>query len=180
MLVGVGESGSGRVYVGEADALGERLRQHVAGKDFWTTFIGFTSSDGSLNKAYVRYLEARLIALATTANQWEVENGTAPGLPPLSEADRADAEWFLAEALVIFPILGVDAFESAAAERPAKPDRVNLVLRERGADARAHEVGDGIVVLGISGACPRDSENSRPPASPSTPAARARSSAPGR
>jgi len=100
-----------------------------------------------LNKAHVRYLEARLISLARDANQWEIDNHASPTIPPLSEADRADAEWFLNEMLVIYPILGVDAFESASEDVVAKDAGQELQLRGRGADARGREVKDGFVVL---------------------------------
>ena len=114
VLIGPGESGLSRIYIGEADVLNNRLRNHQRNKDFWTRFVAFTSTDESLNKAHIRYLESKLVALARRANQWEIDNSTDPAEPSLSEADRADAEWFLREMLVIYPILGVDAFESAA------------------------------------------------------------------
>jgi len=147
LLLGPGEGGAERLYVGEADVLRERMKQHAGRKDFWTRFVAFTSTDESLNKAFVRYLEARLIALAKAANQWELDNGSAPAEPPLSEADRADAEWFLAEMLVIYPLLGVDAFEAAATDEPASTGAELLHLSERGSEARGREVADGFVVL---------------------------------
>lgn len=150
VLTGPPEEGAPRLYVGEADVLRERLRHHAAGKDFWTRFVAFTSTNEGLNKAHVRYLESRLIALANTANQWSLDNGTVPSAPPLSEPDRADAEWFLQEMLVIFPLLGIDAFEAAAGQAREGVDMVSghtLVLEERGANARGREVGDGFVVF---------------------------------
>ena len=110
VLTGTSEDGLPRLYVGEADILRERLRQHAIKKEFWTRMVAFTSTNEGLNKAHVRYLEARLVGLAKDANQWELENSTQPTPPPLSEADKADAEWFLAEMLVIFPLLGIDDF----------------------------------------------------------------------
>ena len=103
-----------------------------------------------MNKAHVRYLEARLIDLARDARQWELDNGTQPASPPLSEADRADAEWFLAEMLVIFPLLGIDAFEVASEQArrksPGTPGESPLLfLKERGAHAQGREVADGLV-----------------------------------
>ncbi|WP_104202613.1 GIY-YIG nuclease family protein [Billgrantia saliphila] len=152
VLTGPAEEGTSRLYVGEADVLRDRLRQHVAGKDFWTRFVAFTSTNEGLNKAHVRYLEARLLELAKAANQWSLENGTSPASPPLSEPDRADAEWFLQEMLVIFPLLGIDAFEAAAGQ--AREGAVGealldetLYLEERGAKATGREVGDGFVVF---------------------------------
>lgn len=152
MLTGSSDDGAPRLYVGEADVLRERIRQHVAGKEFWTRLVAFSSTNEGLNKAHVRYLEARLIGLARDANQWELENGTRPAPPPMSEPDRADAEGFLAEMLVIFPLLGIDAFEAAASQARAPApglagESPDLILRERGADARGREVADGFVVL---------------------------------
>lgn len=150
VLTGPAEEGAPRLYVGEADVLRERLRQHVAGKDFWTRFVAFTSTNEGLNKAHVRYLESQLLERAKTANQWVLDNGTAPSPPPLSEPDRADADWFLQEMLVIFPLLGIDAFEIAAGQARAVEGVEStqmLLLEQRGAKANGREVGDGFVVL---------------------------------
>lgn len=148
VLTGAGEDGAARLYVGEADILRDRLKQHVGGKDFWTRFVAFTSTNEGLNKAHVRYLESRLIGLARAANQWTLENGTVPTPPPLSEADKADAEWFLDEMLIIFPLLGIDAFEEASrqAQSGQTAEEQLLYLQERGADATGREVGDGFIV----------------------------------
>ena len=147
VLAGMGDDGESRLYIGEADALGQRLRWHARETDFWTWFVAFTSTDESLNKAYIRYLEARLITLARTANQWTVENTASPNEPPMSEADAADSEWFLNEMLLIYPILGIDAFEIAASE-PAPPGAADdLVLDQRGGQGRGRETKDGFVVL---------------------------------
>lgn len=146
LLLGPGADNAPRLYIGEADVLRDRLKHHASGKDFWTRFVAFTSSDESLDKAMVRYLEARMIRLAREAKQWEVENGNEPTTPPLSEADRADADWFLDEMLVIYPVLGIDAFEAAKDNLAAAPQAEELVLSQRGASARGREVKDGFVV----------------------------------
>ena len=151
VLTGSTDDGAPRLYVGEADVLRERLKQHVAGKDFWTRFVAFTSTNEGLNKAHVRYLESRLVGLAKAANQWALDNGTTPTPPPLSEADKADAEWFLAEMRVIFPLLGIDAFEDAATQArsvsEAEQEMATLHLNERGAQATGREVGGGFIVF---------------------------------
>ncbi len=147
---------SGKIYVGEADVLKDRLKQHQNQKDFWTKFVAFTSTDQNLNKAHVKYLESRLIELAKAANQWEIENLAVPGEPPLSEADRADADWFLGEMLVIYPILGVDAFESASEEAASVEAGEVLLLKQRGTEGKGRETKDSFVVL--SGSRARTSE----------------------
>jgi hypothetical protein len=110
-----------RVYVGESDDTRPRIDTHHANKDFWNRLVVFTSVGDGLNKATIRYLEARLLQLAAEAGRAELDNGTAPPLPYLSEPDREDAEAFLNEMLVIYQLLGVNVFEpleeSAAAER---------------------------------------------------------------
>lgn len=150
VLAGPTDRGAPHLYIGEADVLRDRLRQHVVGKDFWTRFVAFTSTNEGLNKAHVRYLEARLVELAKSANQWSLDNSNTPETPPLSEPDRADADWFLQEMLVIFPLLGIDAFETAAGqarEDEGADSAQTLILEERGAKATGREVGDGFVVF---------------------------------
>ena len=156
VLAGTGDDGESRLYVGEADVLCGRLEKQSKDKDFWTWFVAFTSADHNLNKAHVRYLEYRLLNLARTANQWTVENTAAPTEPPLSEADRADADWFLGEMLLIYPTLGIDAFESAASETPPPGGADQLVLQERGGHGWGRETRDGFVVL--AGSVARASE----------------------
>lgn len=111
-----------------------------------------SSTNEGLNKANVRYLGAGLLALAKTANQWALDNSTFPSPPPLSEADRADAEWFLAEMLVIFPLLGIDALEAASSQAAASSSEqveppLALYLNERGAEGAGRGVADGFVVI---------------------------------
>jgi hypothetical protein len=58
------KEGEPLAYIGEADNVGDRIRNHDIKKDWWTSAILITSADNKLNKAHVRYLEARLIELA--------------------------------------------------------------------------------------------------------------------
>jgi hypothetical protein len=137
------ESGLPRIYVGEGDPIRPRLEQHAAKKDFWTICIAFTSKDEILNKAHVQYLEARLIGLATQAKRCVLDNGNEPQLPSLSEADAADAEGFLAEMMLCFPVLGVAVFSTASAEEKKGPE---LSLKAKGVEARGLEAPQGFMV----------------------------------
>ena len=49
-----------------------------------------------------------------------LDNGNVPTLPSLSEADAADAEGFLAEMLLCFPVLGLAVFSTAATAAPGR------------------------------------------------------------
>jgi hypothetical protein len=138
-----GESLRSLLYLGEADDVRDRVDSHLKGKDFWTTVIAFTSKDDNLNKAHVRYLEVRLLGLATAADRVALTNGTAPALTRLSEADRADMEGYLDEMLVILPLLGVVAFEAIG---PPAAEGLELRLISRDAQATGADTPDGFVV----------------------------------
>jgi len=99
VLVGPADEASyeARIYVGEGEDPRGRIDSHHASKDFWNRLVLFTSFGQALNKAMIRYQEARLLQLAASAGRAELDSGNAPGLPPLSEPDTADAESFLAD-----------------------------------------------------------------------------------
>lgn len=147
------ESGLPRIYVGEGDPLRPRLDQHATKKDFWTSCFAFSSKDENLNKAHVQYLEARLVELAKNAKRSVLDNGNVPALPSFSEADKADAEGFLAEMLLCFPVLGLGVF-SPAGRAPAS--RRALFMKGRGVKAEGRESGEGFVVHAGSGAVRRE------------------------
>jgi hypothetical protein len=107
--------------------------------------ILFSSKDMNLNKAHVRYLEARLIELAHQSKRADVENAVQSRLPSLSEADLADMEAFLDEMLVIYPLLGVTAFEVAIETNSAT--ELRLVLRAKDTLAYGAERPDGFTVF---------------------------------
>ena len=132
------------IYIGEGDPALPRLDRHLATKDFWTSLILFTSKDENLNKAHVQYLESRLCALARDARRCLLDNGNVPQPPSLSEADVAEMEGFLAEMLLIYPVLGLSVFERPLAD--LAPER-KLFLRGRGISAEGYEEAEGFVVL---------------------------------
>jgi hypothetical protein len=145
LLAGPTESGvpAVRIYIGETDDLPGRLDSHNKTKDFWNRVIVFTSKDDNLNKAHIRYLEARLISLAKAANRAELENGTVGSMPPLSEPDTAEAEAFLREMLLIYPVLGLLAFQKAE-ELPSSS--VRLFLTGKDTNSEGTETSEGFVV----------------------------------
>ena len=144
ILWGPSESGQlTRAYVGEGDALRQRLDSHFQYKDFWTHCVAFTSKDQNLNKAHVQHIEARMVALATDVKRCELDNRNSPQPPSLSNADRADAELFLADILLCLPVLGVTFFEKLSAE-PLSIGR--LFLSSKGLEAEGYEDPSGFVV----------------------------------
>ena len=77
----------------------------------------------------------------------QLDNGNAPTLPSLSEADVADAEGFLGEMLLCFPVLGVNLFTKTGA--PPKNAKL-LFITSKGIKAQGAVTADGFVVRAFS------------------------------
>ena len=153
VLVGPSEEGDlPAVYIGEGDPTRPRLEQHYREKDFWTSLIVFTSKDKNLNKAHVQYLESRLVALARGAKRSVLDNGNTPQLPTLARPDAAAMETFLEEMLLIYPLLGLTAFEAPLHRRlyprPMPRGRRGDALLEAGGGGRRPRVRAGRALRG--------------------------------
>ena len=131
------------VCVGEGDVVLRQLDDHAKTTDFWTHGAAFTSKDLSLNKTHIQYLEARLVELAAEAKRCELDNTNLPQRPPLSDADRADAELYLVDMLRCLPVVGVCFFEKPQEPTGTSPD---LFLNVKGGRARAYEGASDFIV----------------------------------
>lgn len=166
----IGESpeslGGQQVYIGEGDDVSRRLKDHEGKKDFWDRVVVLTSKDSNLTKAHVRYLEARLIAMARQTKRSEVTNGNSGTNSTdnlLPEADRSDMEHYLAQASIVLPVLQVNVFRSSPPIHLTNADTSTLedtaqtvfVTGLKGETwARAHEVDGEFTVLEGSRAKP--------------------------
>lgn len=97
-------------YVGEGEDISDRIRMHDIRKDWWTVAVFVVASANTLNKAHVKYLEARLIEVAKSVGRLTLENGTSPTRPSLSEASQANMEAFLDYLLMVLPAVRIDSF----------------------------------------------------------------------
>jgi hypothetical protein len=124
-----GTAAAPRVYVGEADGFRARIKTHVGTKDWWRSLVVFYSTDGSLTKAGIQYLESKAVALLRAAGWCTLENGNDPALPSVPEEDIGGLEFFLKNVTVIMPVLGYNLFAEAPAEASgsdAAPEPVPL------------------------------------------------------
>lgn len=150
------QDGVDLAYIGEGEDMSDRIRSHEARKDWWTQAILVTSQANTLNKAHIRYLEARLIEEAKSIGRIALENATSPACPSLKEAERANMEGFLDYLLMVLPAIGIDAFKQnkrpklIAREDANGPSPVfELVTRKHGLHARAIiEDGEFVVLEG--------------------------------
>jgi len=152
LLFGEKQDGTPLAYIGEAEAVGDRIIKHDGNKDWWTSAILITSADNKLNKAHAKYLEARLIQLSKAINKIDLENGTTPIVPGLTEAAQANMEAFLENVLMVLPALKIDSFVKAARqEQPQGGDGSGVSLFElhvpsRHIHATARQIGGEFVV----------------------------------
>lgn len=154
--------GGQQAYIGEGDDVSKRRYQHARsedqnGKDFWDRAIVLTSKDANLTKAHARYLESRFISLALQANRTTLTNGTTQPPITLPEADASDMEYFIDQAKIVLPVLGVNLFRSVAVapaliemsepnERTSSPV-FELTLKKSNVVATAQEIDGEFTVM---------------------------------
>ena len=110
ILVGEDDDGGPRAYIGEAEDIGARIRNHDTKQDWWTAAILVTTSANNLNKAHVKYLEARLVEEAVRIGLVNLSNGNTPPRSSLSEAAQSNMEAFLENLLMVLPAIRIDFF----------------------------------------------------------------------
>lgn len=154
LLIGE-KDGEPLAYVGESDNIRDRIKSHDAKKDWWEKAVLITTSANNLNKAHVRYHEARLVAKAKEVGRVPLENGTAPLAAGLTEAAVANMEAFLEYLWMVLPALRVDMFLQhakpkgaalASTTAPGAPT-FELVSKKKGVVATAQLVDGEFVVL---------------------------------
>jgi Domain of unknown function (DUF4357) len=116
----IGENDEGPLaYIGEAEDMRRRLKEHVSGKEWWDTAILVSTTGDLLHKAHVKYLESRLVELARSAGSMSLENGNTPPRSSLTEAAQANMESFLDTLQMVLPAIRVDMFLDKS--RPSTP-----------------------------------------------------------
>lgn len=142
------ETGERAAYVGEAEVLRSRLKQHRA-KEFWVHAYVFVSKDENLTKGHIRYLEGRVIEEARAAGRVALMNNQGGG-SPLSEADSAEMEVFLGKVRQLLPALGTDLLTPIISPVGRKSDEQRLFCRIKDCEAEGQRTNDGFVVFGGS------------------------------
>ena len=153
------ETGKPAIYVGEAEVVRDRLKQHKE-KEFWVAAVFFVSKDENLTKAHVRFLEGRLIEEATSVGRYAVQNSQSGG-SKLPESDREDMEVFLTRIRQLLPVLGSDVLLAIGQSNHQKKSAV-LTCENKGALGRGLRTVNGFVVFKGSTAVDKE----RPSAAP--------------
>lgn len=151
-----------RAYIGESEDPSKRICDHDRdeNKEFWTWAIVFS---GDLNKAHIRYLEARLVILAEEVKRCNRGASNTPQKHHLGMADKIKAEGFLRNMLLCLSIVGVDFFEKPRVpsktpqtfQSVSTEDQTSTPITQRelfltgsgGVDAKGYYSGSEFVVL---------------------------------
>lgn len=149
-----------RIYIGEGDPTIDRLLDHNAKKDFWTTVVCCTTSTNhGLHKAEIQYLESRLYEIAFKLKIADLDNRNAPQPPTLSPSEIAKVESYLATLLELAPLMGIDAFENPNIE-PA--DTNSLFIKNGHISAEGYVTAQGFLVKKDSEAMETDTPSLLP------------------
>jgi Domain of unknown function (DUF4357) len=144
------ETGASLAYIGEAEVIRDRLKQHKT-KDFWNSVVVFVSKDENLTKAHIRYLENRLLQEAKNIGRYALEN-TNSSNPKLPESDREDMEVYLSRIRQVLPVLGSDLLSPISGSVKPAHRQPQLVCRIKNALARGRRTEGGFVVFAQSSA----------------------------
>jgi hypothetical protein len=157
------DSGAGLAYIGEAEVIRDRLKQHMS-KDFWSSVVVFVSKDENLTKAHIRYSENRILQEAKAIGRYALEN-TNSSSPKLPQSDREDMEVCLSRIRQVMPVLGSDLLSPiSGSTKPVHP-QPELVCKIKSALARGRRTESGSVVFGQSTGRPCRSALRRKPGS---------------
>lgn len=145
------EDGEDSVYIGEAENVLERLNQHLrdyhSGKEqyYWNTAVAFVGRD--LNKALIRYLEHRLVALARESNRYAVLTKNTYKNTVMKESQIAVMEEFTDNVKILINTLGYKVLVPAP---QATADTIYLYCKGSGAKATGFVSAGGFTVLADS------------------------------
>jgi hypothetical protein len=137
------------IYIGEAESLRIRIKQHLSGDKDFDSLICFLSKDDMLTKAHIKYLESRLVSIASEAKSSEIMNSNQPTLSKLSEADISDMEYFIEQIALILPVAGIRSLISAIASKETKIKSIagkSYSLKSNRLSATMIEVSEGYLV----------------------------------
>lgn len=142
-LVGAEEGEDTRVYVGEAENVFNRLKQHNKKLDFWQKAIVITSKSQEFSKSHVKYLESLCCEEAKRINRFDLENSTAPKRPHVSESVEDDLYDYFETLKVLVSTLGYPIFDEF--KIPSKSEI--LYLKSKDASATGEQTEDGFIVF---------------------------------
>ncbi|MFQ9522120.1 MAG: GIY-YIG nuclease family protein [Turicibacter sp.] len=159
LLIGSDEEQGDLIYVGETEEGSTRLLNHDKKKEFWDYAYFFFSNTHNLNKADVKFLEARIYQAIKEAGRYKLENASIPKESHVHDIRQSELmdmfktiEFILGGAFNLFPFKKVD-LQLEVNETKEKINHLKQQLDEleketfymtqKGADAKGYLLGEG-------------------------------------
>ena len=101
-----------RVYVGQAQDLERRIKQHLTGKDWWERVVLLTTQDDSFTRTDIDYLESVLISKADKAQSLDSDNKNKGNNPKVDKFRKVNLDQYLDEALFLMELIGISVFSN--------------------------------------------------------------------
>lgn len=108
------------VYVGQSSDLSKRIKQHIIGKSWWERVVVLTTSDDSLNRADLDYLESFLIAKASSVGKLDCDNRNIGNKQKLSRFREVEMGQYVEEALFLLELIGISVFTEQSPKTKSK------------------------------------------------------------
>lgn len=136
------------IYIGEAEDIIKRLKQHLEKKDNWNEAIAFISKDTNLNKAHIKYLENQFYSIAKDCDRYTIDNSNTPTKSIVSEAEQAELEEFIHNSKILVNALGHKVFERLSDNQSNKQEETPIFFVSAGiGKAYGTQTSDGFVLL---------------------------------
>ena len=141
------------VYVGQASDLSKRIKQHIIGKSWWERVVILTTSDDSLNRADLDYIEAFLISKASSAGRLDCDNKNMGNKQKLSKFREVEIQQYLEEALFLLELIGINVFREAKNKSKPKTETplITSVVNSSETQLAIREKSEAITFLGEKG-----------------------------
>ncbi|MGI9461347.1 MAG: GIY-YIG nuclease family protein [Alphaproteobacteria bacterium] len=120
ILFGLDDNDYPTLYIGEGDGIIDRINSHYKDEDknFFDWGIIILSTNNTLTKSHIQWLEFELCRLAIEKKRCDLKNRNQPDEPTLDEASKSDIKKFLKEVLQILPLVGLKAFDEGKTITP--------------------------------------------------------------
>ncbi|ADV34818.1 Uncharacterised protein (plasmid) [Mesomycoplasma conjunctivae] len=99
-----------QVYVGQSSELKQRIEQHLLGKDWWEKVFLFTTSNNSLDKSGIDYLESKLIDKAKANNKLSSDNKKNGNKTNIDRFRETELKEYLNELIFLLDFINIDVF----------------------------------------------------------------------
>lgn len=159
LLIGSDEEQGDVIYVGETEEAAIRLLNHDKKKEFWDYAYFFFSNTHNLNKADVKFLEAKIYQAIKEAGRYKLENASIPKESHVHDIRQSELmdmfktiEFILGGAFNLFPFKKVD-LQLEVNETKEKInylkqqldelEKETFYMTQKGADAKGYLLGEG-------------------------------------